>query len=447
MGILPNFEHLYFMKNKTIQQEFKDLLKCHSFSTHRYLLAISGGVDSMVLLELFRQTSANFQVAHCNFQLRGNDALGDEHFVQDYCGKYNIPFYSIRFDVEAYQKTGNYSVEMACRNLRYNWFEEIQQLNQLDSLVTAHHLDDNIETFLINLARGTGLKGLIGMQVDNGKIFRPLLNFTKNDLLKFAQKNELQWREDYTNATDDYLRNKIRHHISPVLKTLHPQFDTNFLASLNHIKDNYQIVQDRIDEIRIDLFSGVNPIKIEIQRLKELQPLETLLYHLFEKFGFLSSKELLKFLDADTGSEMKSATYRLIKNRTELLLQAIEEENEDEIMILDDFIKINSLNLKFVKSINPHENSTEIVDFTSILFPLKLRKVKEGDYFFPIGMKGQKKLVSKLMKDLKLSKLEKEKVWLLCDQNDQIIWVVNYRLDERFRITETSKNFLNITVC
>ena len=152
-------------------------------------------------------------------------------------------------------------------------------------------------------------------------------------------------------------------------------------------------------------------------------------------------------MDAETGSEIKSTTYRLIKDREYLLLKNIEEIDDNEITILDDFIEIKSLNLKFVKSINPHENATEIVDFTSILFPLKLRKVKEGDYFFPIGMKGQKKLLSKFMKDLKLSKLEKEKVWLLCDQKDQIIWVVNYRLDERFKTTETSKNFLNITVC
>ncbi len=435
------------MKNKSIQQEFKQLLALHSFAAHRYLLAISGGVDSMILLDLFRQTSANFQVAHCNFQLRGEESNGDEMFVREYCGKYNIPFHSVRFDVAAYQRTGNYSVEMACRNLRYDWFEGIQQQNQLDVLVTAHHLDDNIETFLINLSRGTGLKGLIGMQIDNGKIFRPLLNFTKNDLLEFAENNEIKWREDATNATDDYTRNKIRHHITPVLKQLHPQFDENFLTSLNHIHANYQIIQQQIEEIRTNLFSGDNPIQIEISQLKKLQPLETYLHYLFEKYGFYSSKEILKFLDAETGSEIKSATYRLIKNRENLLLQTMEEENEEEITIFDDLIKINSLNLKFVKSINPHENATEIVDFTSISFPLKLRKVKEGDYFFPIGMKGQKKLMSKFMKDLKLSKLEKEKVWLLCDQKDQIIWVVNYRLDERFKTTKTSKNFLNITVC
>ena len=367
------------MKNKSIQQEFKELLEQHSFSTHRYLLAISGGVDSMILLDLFRQTSANFQVAHCNFQLRGEDAEGDELFVREYCGKYNIPFHSVRFDVAAYQKTGNYSVEMACRNLRYDWFEQVQQHNRLDVLVTAHHLDDNIETFLINLSRGTGLKGLVGMQIDNGKIFRPLLNFAKKDLLQYAEAIEINWREDYTNATDDYIRNKIRHHITPILKELHTQFDENFLSSLNHINDNYQIVQNRVDEVRSDLFSGINPIKIEISELMKLQPLGTYLHYLFEEYGFSSSKEILKFIDSETGSEIKSATYRLIKNREELLLQKIEEENEDEITIFDELIEINSLNLKFVKSINPHENATEIVDFTSILFPLKLRKVKEGD--------------------------------------------------------------------
>lgn len=435
------------MKSKSLQFKFNEILKNHNFTFRRYLLAISGGVDSMVLLDLFRQTSANFQVAHCNFQLRGEDSNGDEEFVRNYCGLHNIPFHSVRFDVEAYQKTGNYSVEMACRNLRYDWFAEIQQINHLDDLVTAHHSDDNIETFLINLSRGTGLKGLVGMQIDNGKIFRPLLNFTKNDLLEFAKNNTLAWREDYTNATDDYIRNKIRHHILPVLKEVHTQFDENFLATLSHINDNYLIVQQRVNEIASCLFTGINPIKIEIKELKKLEPLETYIHYLFEKYNFNSPYEILKFLDAETGSEIKSTTYRLIKDREYLLLKNIEEIDDNEITILDDFIEIKSLNLKFVKSINPHENATEIVDFTSILFPLKLRKVKEGDYFYPIGMKGQKKLISKFMKDLKLSKLEKEQVWLLCDQKDQIIWVVNYRLDERFKTTKASKNFLNITLC
>ncbi|MEG0929939.1 MAG: tRNA lysidine(34) synthetase TilS [Algoriella sp.] len=435
------------MKSKSLQFKFNEILKNHNFTFRRYLLAISGGVDSMVLLDLFRQTSANFQVAHCNFQLRGEDSNGDEEFVRNYCGLHNIPFHSVRFDVEAYQKTGNYSVEMACRNLRYDWFAEIQQINHLEDLVTAHHSDDNIETFLINLSRGTGLKGLVGMQIDNGKIFRPLLNFTKNDLLEYAKNNTLAWREDYTNATDDYTRNKIRHHILSVLKEVHTQFDENFLATLSHINDNYLIVQQRVDELASCLFTGSNPIKIEIKELKKLEPLETYIHYLFEKYNFNSPYEILKFLDAETGSEIKSTTYRLIKDREYLLLKNIEEIDDNEITILDDFIEIKSLNLKFVKSINPHENATEIVDFTSILFPLKLRKVKEGDYFYPIGMKGQKKLISKFMKDLKLSKLEKEQVWLLCDQKDQIIWVVNYRLDERFKTTKASKNFLNITLC
>lgn len=433
--------------SSSIKEKFREILDQHNFNDHYYLLAISGGVDSMILLNLFRESSAKFQVAHCNFQLRGDDAFRDEEFVRNYCAKHEIPFHYIRFDVEAYQKTGNYSVEMACRNLRYDWFKDVQRVNNLDYLVTAHHLDDNIETFIINLSRGTGLKGLVGMQVDNGKIFRPLLAFTKAKLIDYANDNEIDWCEDYTNETDDYTRNKIRHHISPVLKEIHPQFNENFLHTLTLLNDNQQIVSDKVTEIKSNLFLGENPIRINIDELKKLDPLATYLHYLFEEYGFLSTNELLKFLDANTGSEIKSATYRLIKDRTDLLLINIEEFVEDEIPILNDLIEINSLNLKFVKSENLDENATEIVDFTTILFPLKLRKVKEGDFFYPIGMNGKKKLLSKFMKDIKLSKLEKENVWLLCDQNDQIIWVVNYRLDERFKTTQTSKNFLNISLC
>jgi tRNA(Ile)-lysidine synthase len=435
------------MKNSSVQSQFNQILEDHNFTNHHYLLAISGGVDSMVLLELFRQTSTRFQVAHCNFQLRGEDSDGDEELVRNYCGKYTIPFHTLRFDVEAYRKTGNYSLEMACRNLRYQWFEEIQIQNHLDFLVTAHHLDDNIETFLINLSRGTGLKGLVGMRIDNGKIIRPLLKFTKVDLIDYAEMNDLDWREDYTNASDDFTRNKIRHHITPVLKELHPKFDQNFLESLNLLNDNALIVENKIKEVKTHLFSGENPIKIDLIEFKKLQPLSTFIHYLFEEYGFTSSKEVIKFLDSITGSEIKSSSHRLIKDRKNLLLIPIEEVVENELTIFDDFIKINSVNLKFEKSINQDENATEIVDFTKISFPLKLRRVKEGDFFHPIGMKGQKKLLSKFMKDLKLSKIEKENVWLLCDQNDQIIWVVNYRLDERFKTTKSSKNFLNITVC
>lgn len=435
------------MKNISLQTRFNNHLKNKSFSDANYLLAISGGVDSMVLLDLFRNTNAKFHVAHCNFQLRDEDAFGDEIFVKEYCSHYDIPFHSIRFDVEAYQKTGNYSVEMACRNLRYNWFDELIDQNKLDYLVTAHHLDDNVETFLINLSRGTGLKGLTVMQLDNGKIFRPLLEFTKDDLLNYAKENNISWREDYTNKTDDYTRNKIRHHILPVLKDIHPQFNDNFLKTLSYLNENKMIIQDRINEIEDRLFLEKNPIKIQIEALKELHPLETYLFYLFEKYEFNSIPELMKFLDSKTGSEIKSTTYRLIKNRDYILLQSIEPADKDEIVILDDFIKINSVNLMFEKSISQSNEATEVIDYTTVSFPLKLRKVKEGDYFYPIGMKGQKKLVSKFMKDLKLSKLEKEQVFLLCDQKDQIIWVVNYRLDDRFKITKTSKNFLNITVC
>ena len=435
------------MTHPSIKERFREILLQHNFPQHYYLLAISGGVDSMILLNLFRESSAKFQVAHCNFQLRGDDAIRDEEFVRDYCAKHTIPFHSVKFDVEVYQKTGNYSVEMACRNLRYDWFKEVQKVNNLDYLVTAHHLDDNLETFIINLSRGTGLKGLVGMQIDNGKIFRPLLEFTKSQLIAYAQENNLDWKEDYTNETDDYTRNKIRHHISPILKEIHPQFNTNFLQTLEFLNDNQQIIAQQIQLVKTSLFKGENPIRINVDELKKLNPLASYLHYLFESYGFLSTKELIKFLDSNTGSEIKSDTYRLIKDRNDLLLISIKNSIENEIQILDDFIEINSLNLKFVKSKNPNEYATEIVDFTTISFPLKLRKVREGDFFYPIGMGGKKKLVNKFMKDLKLSKLEKENVWLLCDQNDQIIWIVNHRLDERFKTTQTSKNFLNITLC
>ena len=432
----------------TMNKEFKRILLNHNLKEHKYLLAISGGVDSMVLLDLFRQTSLDFHVAHCNFQLRGEDSVLDQELVRKYCSIHQIPFHTINFDVESYKKSGNYSTEMACRNLRYDWFEEVMVANHLNFLVTAHHLDDNIETFIINLSRGTGLSGLRGMKTFSSRNrFRPLLDFSKDDIIQYARENQLEWREDYTNATDDYIRNKIRHHVTPVLKEIHPTFDQNFRQSIDFISSAEEFIFNQIGEIRKQIIPNEKYTKISIESLENLNPKDFIQYYLFENYGFKDVDLINRLKVSENSSELKSRSHRLIKERGYLILKERVSSELDEIIIEQGEVKINSLNLKFISSDKMLKNATEILDLELIKFPLKLRKAKEGDYFYPLGMNGKRKLISKFFKDLKFSKIEKEETWLLVDNLDQILWVVNHRLDHRFRMKKHSMNFLNIIVC
>lgn len=433
--------------NISVYARFRDILLKHNTKEFKYLLAISGGIDSMVLLDLFRQTSTQFHVAHCNFQLRGDDSIGDEEFVRNYCAKNLIPFHSVRFNVDDYKKTGNYSTEMACRNLRYDWFEEVMKLNHLDYLVTAHHLNDNIETFLINLSRGTGIKGLTGMAINKDNIFRPLIEFSKQSIIDYAESNQIKWREDYTNQTDDYVRNKIRHHITPILNEIHPNFEDNFQKTLSILNDTSSFIDNQIEKIRSELIPNESSCKISINKLKNLQNSDFILFYLFDKYGFNKVELINKLKVADNSSELKSETYRLIKDREDLILQKIVKSDINEIIIEQEQVEINSLNLKFVQSNTKLSKAKEILDFDKLKYPLKLRKAHPADFFYPLGMNGKKKLVSKFYKDIKLSKVEKEDTWLLVNADEKIIWIVNYRLDERFKIEENSKNFLNIIEC
>ena len=435
------------MRNTTIEAEFRRILLNHNTQQYKYLLAISGGVDSMVLLELFKNTSTHFEVAHCNFQLRGKDSDSDEILVRDYCAKHQIPFHSVKFNVDEFKQTGNYSTEMACRKLRYDWFDEVMKVNHSDFLVTAHHLNDNIETFLINLSRGTGLKGLVSMVEANDKIFRPLIHISKEEILNFATDSQIIWQEDYTNATDDYTRNKIRHHIIPVLNEIHPAFETNFDKTLSILNQTQNFISNQIDKIRKQIIYDEDYSVIEIRALNEMDDAEFIQFQLFEKYGFKDVDLINKLKMAENSSEITSTNYRLIKNRDFLLLIRKSEHTENEIIIGQEEINLESVNLKFVQSDQRLSEANEIINADNIYFPIRLRKPKEGDFFYPLGMKNQKKLISKFFKDIKLSKIEKEKAWLLVDNNDHIIWVVNYRLDERFKLKENNKNFLNIIVC
>lgn len=417
-------------------------------STSKLLLALSGGVDSMVLADLLIQSGLKFSVAHCNFQLRGKASDGDCSFIEEFCKENQIDFFIKKFDVQGYQKTGNYSIQMAARNLRYDWFDELIQQYQFDFLLTAHQLDDSIETFLINLSRGTGIEGLTGIKKQKGKILRPLLPFSKNEILDYAEKNNVKWREDDSNNSDDYLRNKIRHRIIPVLKEINPNFAKSFTKSLNYLESDFELIRFQIEKIKKKTFVNQgDEILIKISELKEEGFSNAHLFHLFNDFGFKFPLEIKKLMNSNQNGEIISKTHRLIKNREELILTSLKINVKDiEILLNPNEIIQKPLYLKLEKSDTRDLNADESLDFDLIKFPVRLRKITASDEFRPLGMKGKKKL-SKYFKDEKYSKTEKEKAWVLVSNENEILYILNRRIDERFKITEHTQNYLNIYLC
>lgn len=418
-------------------------LKLNLNPNAKLLVAVSGGVDSMVLCDLLVKSKIDFAIAHCNFQLRGKDSDEDENFVVNYCEENQIEFFSKKFEVKNHKNSGNFSTQMAARELRYTWFEEIMKEQNFDYLVTAHHLNDALETFLINLSRGTGIKGLTGIQ-ENDQILRPLLPFSKAEILNYADENQLKWREDSSNASTDYVRNKIRHKIFPELKEIHPEFLNNFSQSIQFLKEENQLISNHLEEIKSRIFEEEKEsIQISIDKIKKLNPIETYLHHLFSEFGFKSTNEILKILQSENG-EIRSKTHRLIRNRNEIILTKIKLEKFEQEIELNEFeILEKPLYLRFLKSEERNLKADETLDYDKIKFPLRLRKMKIGDIFYPFGMKGSKKL-SKYFKDEKYSKIEKENAWLLVDDDDRIVYVVGKRIDDRFKITKHTHKYLNI---
>ncbi|MFA7686489.1 MAG: tRNA lysidine(34) synthetase TilS [Moheibacter sp.] len=413
-----------------------------------FLLAVSGGVDSMVLCDLFLKNNLDFSVAHCNFQLRVKDSDEDEEFVKQYCIQNKIKFFRKKFDVKAYKSSGNHSTQMAARDLRYAWFRELMAENDFDFLVTAHHLNDALETFFINLSRGTGIKGLIGIPLNQNQIIRPLYNISKESIFQYAEAYSIKWREDISNNSDDYVRNKIRNQIVPVLNEIHPEFLQNFQQTIQLLNEEKDLIQNHIEKLREELFVLRDKnYTISIEKLNQLQPLSSSLFHIFSKFGFNHPAEITKLMNAAEGSEINSENYRLIKNREALILAKKPEiEASAEFMVEEGKLIQKPLNLKLLKSAERDLSATETLDYEKIIFPIRLRKPKTGEVFFPFGMKGSKKL-SKFLKDEKLSKLEKENIWLLVDDEDRILYVAGKRIDDRFKITEHTHKFLNIYLC
>ncbi len=431
-------------------QEFQNhiLSKFINLKEYSFLLACSGGIDSVVLAHLCKKMNLNFSLAHCNFNLRGVESDFDEQFVRDLASTLDKQIYVTSFDTKAYMKKHKTSLQIAARELRYNWFSKLMKENNIPTLVTAHHADDSLETFIINLSRGTGIEGLTGIPEKTESISRPLLVFSRAQITSYAKAHNLNWREDKSNAETKYLRNNIRHTIVPNLKELHPTFLANFLQTQNYLNDSFKIVTNEIERLKANLFIEKDKvIAIEIDKLQALSPIEIYLFHLFQPYGFSDDSAITVLMQAMSGKELHSKTHRLLKDREHLLLQELTTNTSDIYFIKENILELEhpiSLKLEAVSEISDTSATIIYVSKEALNFPLTVRKWKTGDYFHPFGMKGVKKL-SKFYKDEKYSLIDKEEQWLLCS-NDQIIWVIGKRADNRFKVSKNTKQIVKISV-
>ena len=414
----------------------------------KLLLATRGGIDSMVMLHLFQQLDFEIAIAHCNFQLRGVESFEDQKFIQDYADANAVPVYITQFDTKAFAEDYKLSTQVAARELRYNWFYELLETEKYDYILTAHHADDNLETFLINLSRGTGLDGLTGIPEQNENVVRPLLAFSQQEIEDYAKLNHIKWQEDSSNASDKYVRNKIRHHLVPMLKELNP----NFLSSFHKTQNYLQEAQNMVDDAAIMVYQQVavqegENISFDLKKLKKLPNYKSYLYQWLNEFGFTAWDDIYDLVVSQSGKFVFSADYRLLKDRESLILSPLDFSTEKQEYFIDANQTVVNvpLNISFspVADMAIVSNKTIFVDSDKLQYPLVLRHWEEGDQFQPFGMDGKSKKISKFFKDEKLSLLEKENTWLLCS-NDIIVWVVGLRQDERFKIENTTKNILKI---
>jgi tRNA(Ile)-lysidine synthase len=414
----------------------------------KLLLAISGGVDSMVLGNLLKQSNFDISVAHCNFKLRGNESDGDEQFVKDFALKNNLKLFVTSFDTESFAKDNKLSIQVAARQLRYIWFHQLLQENNLDYILTAHHLDDNLETFLINFTRGTGLDGLTGIPVQNDKIVRPLLNFSREEIEKFASENKIEWREDSSNSSGKYLRNKLRQDVVPILKSLNPNFLNSFQDTLKHLEQAKSLTEDASVLVYKQVVTEKNGQKFfRLFDLKRLPNYDAYLFQWLQPFGFTAWKDISNLTEAQSGKFILSENYRLLKDRDFLILEEIQKEDATIYEVEADAEISFPIKLK-IETVSETKKSTDsatiYVDKEKLKFPLTVRKWQEGDYFCPAGIDGKKK-VSKYFKDEKMSLSEKENTWLLISENE-IVWIIGKRQDRRFYIENTTTPVLKIAL-
>ncbi|MFD1015125.1 tRNA lysidine(34) synthetase TilS [Winogradskyella rapida] len=437
-----------------MRKDFKNHIenKLSILKESKLIIAISGGIDSVVLAHLCYAMGLDIALAHCNFKLRASESDKDEAFVVALADTLGVEVFVQHFDTQQYSEIHKCSIQMAARELRYDWFAELAQQLHYDYILTAHHADDNLETFLINFTRGTGLNGLTGIPMINNNIVRPLLPFSRHQIETYVKAHQITWREDASNASRKYLRNKLRHEVVPLLKEINPQLLASFRSTMTNLKDSADIVEDSLSDFLKKALVADNQYgqTFKVAEFKKHSNPKAYMFEIFKHCGFTEWNDVVNLLEAQSGKMVKSNTHRLIKHREFLILADLEpaENGETSILIEADNnavdTPIGELRLEDVE-VRPEASKNSIfVDKELLKFPLELRLWKAGDVFQPLGMIGKKK-VSKYLKDEKVSLVEKEQTWVLTS-GDKVVWLVGKRADGRFKVTENTKHMLKVIV-
>lgn len=421
-------------------------------SGEKILLAVSGGIDSMVMAHLFLKSGYETGIAHCNFSLRSAESDMDEDMVRQYALSRNIPFHTITFKTKSYARKNGLSIQMAARELRYEWFEEIRKDYGYNKIAIAHNLNDNIETIIINLIRGTGITGLSGIKSASNHIIRPLLFATRQDIIRYSNRHRIAYREDKSNADTKYIRNKIRHLVIPVLKEINPSIETTLNETAERFTGINEIVSKYISEIRGKISERKNELTtFNISLLKLYLHNKAILYELFKPFGIGSVQlnDLAKVIDGKTGGQIFTGTHRIIKNRKEIIVT--DENNLGDICYnirnIKDFAMVPGIeSASYIDVTESFEISTDpsiaCMDSEKALFPFIVRSWKAGDHFYPLGMRHKMKL-SDYFINSKYSRLDKENR-LILESDGKIVWIIGDRIDNRFRITSSTRKALII---
>jgi tRNA(Ile)-lysidine synthase len=422
-------------------------------SKDKLLLAVSGGVDSVVLCELCKQAGYDFVIAHCNFQLRGSESDRDEDFVRKLAETYAVDVFVKSFDTKKYAEENKLNIQVAARALRYDWFNELAAAKNIQHILTAHHANDNMETLLMNFFKGTGINGLKAVLPKHDHIIRPLLFAKKEELLAFTAGHKLAFVEDSSNASDKYTRNYFRNQLIPGLQKVFPQVEENLMNNIERFREIELLYNQATTLAKKKLLEPRgNEMHIPVLKLLKTEPLNTIIYEIIKDFGFTAHQtaETMTLLKSESGKYIQSSTHRIIKNRNWLIISPNQTIAADNIIIEEKDKQVEfqdgKLHLELLSTPNPKlqtPNHTAQLNADNIKFPMLLRKWKSGDYFYPLGMQKKKKL-SRFFIDQKLSLTQKEKIWVI-EMNKKIIWVVGLRIDDRFKITGETKTVLQVT--
>ena len=445
------------MKNRLLEH-FERYNARHALFSHddKILLTVSGGVDSMVMLALFVEAGYNIGVAHCNFSLRGAESDEDEATVTAEAAKYGVPFYNKRFDTQAEMERTGESMEMAARRLRYEWFDQICQEHGYTTIAIAHHIDDSIETFFINLLRGTGLRGLTGITRQRGNIVRPLLFAERKEILEYAVAHKIPYREDSSNRSTKYLRNKIRLGLLPMIREINPRFTSIMRGNLYRLSDAQRFIEAGIAKIKEQVLESCNGIdRIHTSLIEPHFPQEFVIYEILNSvYGFKGDvvDELYKALvSGSSGKRFYAREHMACIDRSDIVISAIADDDPCQTLVEREAIRSYCGNSVLyyehtdIDNVSDYNAPQEIayLDEQKLSYPLTLRRWQEGDSFIPFGMMGRKK-VSDFLTDRKMSVVEKSRQFVLVSGED-IVWVVGCRIDDRYRVTNRTEDILKIT--